>query len=156
MTRPACSLLATPLAALVAALMIGGCAAGAPTVDLEPIEALPAEMPVAWFAENWGPFDASLVGDVAPGPGGRPLLIQDGVQVSVLTEMRGDVFAALTDPDGDGGFMAVRVFKHPCDTRHFGPAGVVGVIMVFSVDYEGPLPGRGHRWDGGPCDGGGP
>lgn len=109
-------------------------------------------MPASWFAEQWGPFDASVVGPLDDGPGGYPLLIQDGVQVTPDTYMRGDVFAALTDPDSHGGFMDVRVLKHRCDTRHFGPAGEFGVILAFSTDYEGPLPDRGHAWDGTPCE----
>ncbi len=138
---------------LAVALGAGACASVPPTVDLEPVSAQAAELPIAWFAEQWGPFDASLVGRVSDGPGFRPLLIQDGLQVTADTEMKGDVYAALTDRESEGGFRLVRVIRHECDTRHFGPAGVHGVILAFSTDYDGPLPGPGHAWDRTPCEG---
>lgn len=127
-----------------AGLLIGGCASVPPTGEVDPAHAPSAEMPLEWFAENWGPFDASLNARTADGRG-RPLLLIDGHQVRNGGEVeepgtplaRHDAAHILRDLEPED-VAKVKVFR--CAAWLFGDAGNRGVIMIFTTNYEGPLP----------------
>ncbi len=110
--------------------------------------------PLEWFAENWGPFDPALTMPAAPGRRGRTLVLVDGVQLSA-EQIEAQSDASGPSPLTREQIWHIRVIKHRCDVRLFGEAAERGIIMLFTYDYDGPMPGPGHPWDGSPCAGGG-
>ncbi|HKK93864.1 MAG TPA: hypothetical protein VJ925_10540 [Longimicrobiales bacterium] len=117
---------------LLLASALTGCAAGPPVVDMAPVEAQSAERPLEWFAENWGPFDPSVP------TSGRPLLLLDGRQVPNVREGEAgyvDTELPRLEPEQIRKVHVVR-----CGSWLFGEAGRRGVIMIFTQDYEGPMP----------------
>jgi len=134
-------------------LLIGGCASGAPTGEVRPVDAHEEERPLEWFAENWGPFDASLNARTADGRV-PPLLLIDGRQVRNAVGGRdADVADAFRDLDPTD---VVRVEVVRCGAGVFGEPGDHGVIMMFTTAYDGPLP-TDHDMPRGPkaCTGAG-
>lgn len=93
------------------------------------------------------------------GPGGRPLLLIDGVQPDPSKEgvealVRESVRLLIEPgPNRTERIRDVIAYKHPCDRAQFGPAGAYGAIMIFRADYGGPIPERGHSWESGDCRG---
>lgn len=140
---------------VTAAIALAGCATGSPrstpTVDLAPVAAEPATASLEWLAATWGPFDATAVGPTEDGPGGYPLLLRDGVQIIPGTEAHRDMLVDVPDPNSEDA--NIRVFKHPCDTRHFGSAGDYGIIMIFTPAYDGPIPADRTMTDAARCAG---
>jgi len=142
------------LPALLLLPILGACAGGTSKVDVAPVSDLPAEMPVAWFADQWGPFEAEWTEPEAYDGRGRPLLILDGVQLHPA-EWIERMAAMGPRPMDSENFLAIRVFKNLCDTRHFGRAADRGIVMVFTTEYRGPLPGFGTPYSTR-CDARGP
>jgi len=144
--------LRTSLMVLPAALL--GCAGGTPTVDVEPIEALPAEMPMEWFAEQWGPIPEDVAATYPTlGVAGYQPLIVDGVHMPFDAEGRG--LAGMTGLTNDD---IEKIFLVRCNKGGwlFGEPAMRGrLIMVFTKDWEGPMPILRRRADT-PCERGRP
>jgi len=147
--------LSTRALGFILAPVIAGCAGGSSLAEVEPDSAEPATMPIEWFAENWGPFNASWIDEGASDGRRGPLYIVDGVH------MHPDDMAAQTGPSADARLHPdkiahIHVIKtHNCDFQHFGPAGAWGIVMIFTHDYDGPMPRRAPPAQREPCSGAG-
>jgi len=148
------SIVGLPLAAGLAS-----CAGAATSTVVESGPAVVADVPLSWFAETYGPYDASLVGPVGDGPGGRPLLLIDGVQpepsdpdVEALVRESARLLTE-AGPNRTDRIRDVRVYKHRCDTSQLGAAGAYGAIMIFRADYSGPMPEPWHSFESDACRG---
>jgi len=141
-----------PLIALPAALF--GCASSTPTVDIEPVEASPAYAPMEWFVEQWGPIPEHVVATYpTPGVAGYQPLIVDGIHMPFDLEGRG--LAGMTGLARDD---IEKIFLVRCNKGGwmFGELAMKGrLIMVFTKNWEGPMPILEHRAET-PCERGSP
>lgn len=126
-----------PLFAAGIPMLLGlvACAGGVSTADVEAVAPQPDSAPLEWFVENWGPFDPANVG--VEGSRYLPLLLVDGKQVyrQSLTEVEGRAVMPTEDE-----IRHVHVVKGHSGAGLFGEAACGGVIMLFTHDYEGPMP----------------
>lgn len=144
---------------LALAFGLAGCAGTSPPPDVDPAPALSDEVPPGWFTEAYGPYDTTRVGPTENGLGARPLFLVDGVQPDPAEEDVGDLmresvaFLQARKFDPSGRIRDVIVYKNPCDTEQFGPAGEYGAILMFRSDYDGPMPEPVHSPEISVCRG---
>jgi len=129
---------------LAVSLALAGCATTTPTVDLEPITAMPAEAPIEWFVETWGPFDTSPA-EVGSGAHYGPMAFIDGEQLP--RDSKGlETWSERHDFDRDD-IRQIVVLHCRKGAWLFGHADQGPVFMIFTHDYEGPMPELRARED---------
>jgi len=120
-------------------LLLTGCTAAAPqTVDLEPMNATPAKMPLEWFVEEWGTIPEEILASEESRPvPGRPHLIVDG-QHTVRNPGTGLVSELVGLEKED--IRTVVILHCQKGAWLFGGVAGSGVLMVFTHQYDGPMP----------------